>query len=183
MRKIALAVVFSVVPAALCQTPSQEPDTLRTLLAEVRQLRQDIEAMTVASQRVQIALYSLQMQDAAVARAAQRVDESRNKCRGQESDRQHTAGEVQRIEKALSDLRAAPAGVPGALPADEVKQLEYRLVEMKTALEEQTTSLQTCQSTESEASVALRNEQARLAELQDRIERLDKGLAQLGGAK
>lgn len=179
MRKIALAVVLSVIPVALCQTPAQDPDTLRTLLAEVRQLRQDIEALTVASQRVQIALYSLQMQDAAVARAAQRVDEARNRCRGEEGGRQHTASEVQRLERALADLRIAPANAPGSSPGD-LKELEARLAEMKSTLEGQVTAVQACQSTEGEASVALRNEQAKLAELQDRIERLDKGLAQLG---
>jgi hypothetical protein len=63
----------------LCQTPAKEVDTLQSLLVEVRQLRQDIESMTVASQRVQIALYGLQIQDAAVARAAQRLDDARNK--------------------------------------------------------------------------------------------------------
>lgn len=46
--------------SALGQTPEKAPDTLQALLVEVRQLRQDIEAMTAASQRVQIALYGLQ---------------------------------------------------------------------------------------------------------------------------
>ena len=83
MSKIAFIMVsLFAASAALCQTPAKESDTLQSLLMEVHQLRQDIEAMTVASQRVQIALYTLQMQDAAVARTTQRLDEARNRCKG-----------------------------------------------------------------------------------------------------
>ncbi|MEP6716027.1 MAG: hypothetical protein ABJC09_10670 [Terriglobia bacterium] len=58
----------------LCRTPPKEGAALPTLVLEMRQLRQAIEARTLVSQRVQIALYTLQMQDAAVARDAHAVD-------------------------------------------------------------------------------------------------------------
>ena len=181
MRKIALCAIVLGVSEALCQTPARDADTLQMLLAEVHQLRQDIEAMTVASQRVQIALYTLQIQDAAVARAAKRLDETRDRCRGQEGGRQHTASEIQRLESALAEAEAAPAG---KVSAGELKDGQLRLAEMKSNLEHQSAETGACQSAESEASTALRNEQARLTELQDRIARLDKALEQLGtGAK
>ena len=79
MIKNAFALVLFAVSSGLCQTP-EKPDVLQSLLTEVHQLRQDIEAMTVASQRVQIALYALQMQDAVVARATLRFDSIHDKC-------------------------------------------------------------------------------------------------------
>ncbi len=75
---IAFAVMMFVALPGYSQTPVRDANTLQALLDEVHQLRQAIEGMTAASQRVQIALYGLQMQDGAVDRATQRVDNVRN---------------------------------------------------------------------------------------------------------
>jgi chromosome segregation ATPase len=127
--------------------------------------------MTVASQRVQIALYALQMQDAAVARAALRQDSARNRCISLDDARQHTAAEIQRLE----------AGLPSA-PQNEAEAVKQRLAELKSHLDAQTSDVQTCQASEAEASTQLRNDQAKLLDLQDRIARLDKALEQFGSA-
>jgi chromosome segregation ATPase len=167
MRAIALAVILLGAFDGFCQTQMKETDALQSLLVEVRQLRQDIEAMTVTSQRVQIALSALQMQDAAVARATQRADNARIKCVSEEVNRQYTASETQRLEGSLATE---------TVPESQDKVIQSRLSEMKSALERQTTEVQTCQVAEAEASSQLRNEQTKLTDLQDRIERLDKTL-------
>jgi len=170
MRKIAFAVMlFAAV--GLCQTPAKEPDALQALLLEVRQLRQDIEAMTVASQRVQIALYALQMQDAAVTRAAQRLDSARDRRTGAEANRAGTALAIQGLEGKLASATPAQA---------ETKELQSLLSQMKSQIEGQTAEVQTLQAAEAEASSQLRSEQAKLGDVQDRIERLDKTLEKLG---
>jgi chromosome segregation ATPase len=173
MRKIAFAVILFAASDGLCQTPAKEPDTLQALLVEVHQLRQDIEAMTVASQRVQIALYALQMQDAAVARAAQRMDSARDRRSGAEANRDHTASVIQELEAKLASATPGDAGA---------KELQPALSQMKSEIERQTAEVQTLQAAEAEASSQLRNEQAKLAEVQERIERLDKTLEKLGVA-
>jgi chromosome segregation ATPase len=170
MKTIALTVMLSVASAGLGQTPAKEPDTLQSLLSEVHQLRQDIEAMTVTSQRVQIALYALQMQDAAVARATQRLDNMKNMCQGEDVNRQHMASEVKRFESGLAS---------GTQRVSDTKTLELRLADMKSALETQTAAVQTCQAAEADAASQLRNDQASLVEPQDRIDRLDKSLEKL----
>lgn len=142
MRMIAFVGMLSVASAGFCQTPAKEPDTLQSLLVEVHQLRQAIEAMTVASQRVQIALYTLQIQDAAVARAAQRLDDARNKCKGEEVNRQHTASDIQRLESNLAT---------GTVPTVETKLIQSNVNQLKSALEGQTMQVQTCQAAEAEA--------------------------------
>ena len=171
MGKNVLAIALFVASQGLCQTPAKESDILPSLMVEVRQLRQAIEAMTVASQRVQIALYALQMQDAAVARSAQRLDSVRNRCTGEEGNRQHVATEFLGLESRLSE---------GTAPESETKAIRARLTEMKTALDAQAIEVQTCRAGEAEASNQLRNDQATLADLRDRIERLDKTLEKLG---
>jgi hypothetical protein len=112
MSKTILVAMWCAAPVLLGQTSAKEPDTMQSLLMEMHQLRQDIEAMTVASQRVQIALYTLQMQDAAVGRTTQRLDDARNRCKGEDGNRQHTASEIQRLESNLAS---------GRVPETEVK--------------------------------------------------------------
>jgi chromosome segregation ATPase len=158
---------------ALSQTPARESDTLQSLLLEVRQLRQDVEAITAASQRVQIAVSTMQLQDAVVARSSQRLDEIRNKCNGVELNRQHTVFEIQRFENAVS-----PGATPGhEVPEREIKDMQSHLEELKSGLAGQSAEVETCQAREADAANQLRNEQATLADLRGRIEQLDKALA------
>jgi len=173
MRKIAFAVMLFAASDGLCQTPAKEPDTLQALLVEVHQLRQDIEAMTVASQRVQIALYAMQMQDAAVARAAQRLDSARDRRSGAEANRDRTASAIQGLEGKLAS---------GTLAEAEAKGTKEELSQLKGEIGPQMAELQTCQAAEAEASSQLRSEQGKLADVQDRIERLDKTLEKLAAA-
>src|SRR5438046_1528393 len=146
MRRIGFALMWFVAPG-WSQTPAKEPDTLQALLVEVHQLRQDIAATMVASQRVQIALYALQMQDAAVARSAQRLDNARNKCSGAENNQARVTGEVQRLETRLAS---------GGLTDAETKELQIVLTHMKGEIEAQSTELQSCQTAEAQASTQLR---------------------------
>jgi chromosome segregation ATPase len=172
MRRLAIAFALFTSAEAFSQTPAKEPDALQALLTEVHQLRQDIEAVTVASQRVQIALYSLQMQDAAVARTQQRLDAVRNKCSGAVANKEHLTVEIQRVEAGLAS---------GKVATNELPDLQRQLEIVKKEQETQSSEVATCQAAEAEASGQLRNDQAKLAELQDRIERLDKTLEKLGG--
>lgn len=167
----AFALALFAVSSGLCQTPDK-PDVLQSLLAEVHQLRQNIEAMTVASQRVQIALYSLQMQDAAVARATLRFDGIHDRCVAVEAARQKLTSEIQSAETELAS---------GSLSHEASAQTQAALSEMKRQVESRSADTQTCQSMEAEASSGLRREQATLSDLQERIQRLDKALEKLAG--
>ena len=173
MRTIIFLVALFAASAGLCQTPVKEADTIQSLLVEVRQLRQDIAAMTVASQRVQIALHALQMQDAAVARDRERRDNARNRCSGIEGNRQHTAADIQKLEGSLAS---------GTLPENDARMIRERLTEIKSSFDAQTAELQSCQAAESEASGQFQSDTAKLSEVQDRIERLDKSLEKMNTA-
>jgi chromosome segregation ATPase len=171
MTKNTFLLVLFAVSIGRCQTP-EKPDILQSLLTEVHQLRQDIEAMTVASQRVQITLYALQMQDAVVARATLRFDGIHDKCVAAESEGQKLASEIQKEEATLAS---------GSLTKDGADQLRLQISEGKRYAESKSAEVQSCQSMEAQASSRLQGEQATLADLQERIHRLDTALEKLGG--
>jgi chromosome segregation ATPase len=82
---------------------------------------------------------------------------------------------MQRLDSQLSS---------GTASESEAKQVRSILSEVKTTSEARTAELQACQASEAEASGQLRNERAKLADLQERIERLDKTLeSQSAGGK
>ena len=166
-----VAMMLIGVSAGICQTPVKEPDTLQVLLAEVHLLRQDLEAVTIASQRVQIALYSLQMQDGAVARAAQRTEEAHKKCAGESEGRDRALMEIQNSENALAK---------GDVPPEQVKLIRQQIELDKAGIRLQDSAVQRCQLTMADADSKLSAEQAKLAELQDRISQLDKTLEKPG---
>ena len=173
-KTIGCAVTLLIASTALCQTSLNETNTLQSLLTEVHQLRLDIEAMTVASQRVQIVLYQLQIQDAAVGRAAQRLDNTHNRCVGVEGSRQRLTADIARFQNVLDS---------GTLQENQVKDIQSNVTNLKTNLESQTAEAQACQLTEAEASGQLQREQSKLTELQDRIERLDDSLKKVSGTQ
>lgn len=174
MKNLVLALVLSLPLPCFCQTAAKEPDALQSLLAEVHQLRLDIEGMTVASQRVQIALFQLQTADGAVARAATRFTEVHEKCAQSQQAQQNLAAQVQRLE--------SPA-IPGTISDAEKKEREDALAGTKMMVEQNNRAVASCEGMEAEASAALHTEQAKLAELQDKIQRLDKALEQLAAGK
>lgn len=171
---IGCAVTLLIASTALGQTSSTESNTLQSLLTEVHQLRLDIEAMTLASQRVQIVLYQMQIQDAAVGRAAQRLDNTHNRCAAVEGGRQQLAADLARFQSALDS---------GTLQESQAKDIQSNITHLKTNLESQTAEAQSCQTAEADASGQLQREQSKLTELQDRIERLDDSLKKVSGAQ
>lgn len=173
MKQIAIAAMLFAATNALCQSPTKENDALQSLIAEVHQLRIDIEAMTAGSQRVQIALYKLQIQNAAVRRASRRADTMHDRCMREEDARQHMAADVQRIENVVA---------AGQMQENQAKDMQLQLADMKSKLDAQTAEAQNCQAAEAEASGQLQREQGKLTELQDRVDRLDDSLQKLSGS-
>ncbi|MBZ5551853.1 MAG: hypothetical protein LAO21_03965 [Acidobacteriia bacterium] len=155
---------------AFSQTPTTDSQTLQALLAEVHQLRQDLQALTAATQRGQILLYRLQVQQAAVARASQRLEDARSRLADTQSSRKRQAAQVKKYEE-MSGHTGNPA---------EQKQIEEWLPRAKVELEQATNEEQDRQSRAMEAEELLRTEQARLGELQEQLDRLDKALERSG---
>src|SRR5207249_1751068 len=151
----------------LGQSASTDSQTLQALLSEVRQLRHDLQTTTIAAQRAQILLYRLQGQEAAVTRASQKVDDARARITEMQSNRAKLTSDIRRHEDFVSGTENSPA---------ERKQVEEVLTQLKGKLASLENEEQQRQTREIEAEDQLRTERAKLGELQDQLDRLEKVL-------
>ena len=158
-------VLLLVSTPALGQTISKDSQTLQALLTEVRQLRQDLEATTLVTHKLQILLYRLQTQDTTVARLSRSVDDAHAEVNQLKNERDKLAADIKQEEDFVStnlnasgDRKAAEDALPG-------------LKEKLASLDDQ---LQQAQIEESTAQDQLRSQQARLERLEADFDRLEK---------
>jgi chromosome segregation ATPase len=169
MNRSSLFVLSLLLSSTACfgQTTPGDSQTLQALLLEVRQLRQDLQTTTIAGQRAQILIYRLQGQEAAVTRAAQRLDEAREKLARIQDERKHVATDLKRQEEFISNTENPPT---------QRKEVEGALARVKTRLESLENEEQQRQAREIDAEQQLRSEEVRLSDLRDQLDRLDKAL-------
>ena len=163
------AIALLIAPAACAQTASPDTQALQALVAEIRQLRQDMQATTLATQRVQIVLYRLQTQTALVTRASSRLDDARSSLGNLQSDKKTIADRVPQLEESAKSVQ----------DPKERKNMEDVLVGTKMQLERLAADEQRLQSRAIDAETQFRAEQNKLADLQDQLDRLDKLLDSL----
>ena len=165
-------------PAAPGQSTSTDSHTLQALLAEVRQLRHDLQTVTAAAQRAQILIYRVQAQETLVRRVQERVEETRSRLDQIQSEKRRHAAELKQME----DVQSRPE-----TPQLDRKPLEDALAQLKARLEVEERDEQETQARLTESEDQLRVEQAKLDQLQDDLDRLDKALEnssrQAGGAQ
>jgi chromosome segregation ATPase len=152
--------------AAFGQTPSADSQTLQALLAEVHQLRQDLQTTTVIAQRAHILLYRLQAQETATARATQRADDARLKLSETQSNRKTLAAQIKQFE----DMQRYTENSAGR------KDMESALPHLKSRLETLGDEEQQRQTRQIEAEEQLRTEQAKLSALQYQLDQLENTL-------
>ena len=154
---------------------AQSPDAIltKTLIDEIHALRQNLEATTITSQRVQIVLYRLQSQTALVATAQQRLDGAHQRVEEVASRRREIAGRVQSIEDTLSKLVDGP----------QKKDMEAELRSLRQVAESVAAEESARRAAESDAASQYRTEQDKLGGLQSTLDRLDRALDELSRPK
>ena len=152
--------------AAFAQTNSNDSDTLKSLLSEVRLLRHDLETTTVAAQRAQILVYRAQAQETVVRRTQDRVDDTRSKL----AQIQFELKRLAQVVKQTQDL------LEHADNQTTQKELEQAITQKKARQELQANVEQETQAKLIESEEQLRLEQAKLSGLQDQLDRLEKQL-------
>ena len=167
-----LAMLFAT--TAFAQTNPNDSDTLKSLLSEVRLLRQDLQTTTTAAQRAQILVYRAQAQESVVRRTQDRIDDTRPKLSQIQSEQTNLAAGIKQTEEKKSH---------GDTPAAEQKELEDALPQMKARFDADATKEQETQAKLIESEEQLRVEQAKLAGLQDQLDRLEKLLENSGNTK
>jgi len=140
---------------------------MQALVAEVRQLRKDLQATNGYALKAQVLLYRLQFQQAAVARVSERLSDARGRLADMQRHRAEVAATLKRFEEALDRTDLSP---------EERKQIQYEVSSNKTQLENLATEEQQRQTAEMDAEEQLRTEQAKLNELEERVDRLEKAL-------
>ena len=116
-----IVVLFGMATATFAQTTSSDSQTLQALLAEIRQLRQDLQVSLTRIQSAQILLSRLQIQQVAASRASQHLDVARSKLaevqvvirseaaeiKHYEDSGDHAAQVEDALDRAKADLQAS----------------------------------------------------------------------------
>jgi chromosome segregation ATPase len=166
-RLLLLPISLLLSTTAFAQTNSDDSGTLKSLLSEVRLLRQDLRTTTVAAQRAQILVYRAQAQESLVRRLQERVDDTRSKLAQIQSEQRNRAASIKQIEEKRSQSETSAA---------EQKELEGVLAQSKPRFDADANSEQETQAKLMESEEQMRVEQAKLGGLQDQLDRLEKQL-------
>jgi predicted nucleic acid-binding Zn-ribbon protein len=165
MRLISLLVCVSF--TALAQTPAPDVQTLQSLLAEVHQLRIALERSTQIAPRIQIAVERLKMQQEQVGRVAKDVDDARREL-------DHFRTEQSRIQQRVQSIGNA---VTETADPDKRKDLNNALDISKQEADQAEKSVQQAQVREGELTSQLQSDQAKLTELNDRLNQIERALS------
>lgn len=170
LRVILLAAASLVLPVhGACQTSGSESKTLQELLAEVRLLRQDLHATTVAVQRAQILVHRVYAQENLVRSERERADRARSALAQIQLDQKNREARIKEIEDRLASNNG---------PQAEQMALEDALGEAKQSYQLHANDESDAQAKLTEAEEQLHSEEAKLSELEERLDQLDKDLAE-----
>lgn len=169
MRRASILLLSPLLFAAAAFPQTGPPDNQVTLalLAEIRQLRQDLQITAATIQRVQIVMYRLQVQTDSLNHAAGLRESAQNECRQTEFQRKNITAQIQATEARLRNPQNP----------SEKSSAEEQLAQLKSSLEDLATEERDCQAQIVETENQFRAEQARLNDLQDQLDKLDKTLA------
>ena len=149
---------------AFAQATTTDAQAIQALLAEVHQLRQDLRAAANGARRAQILIHRLYVQEAAVARASQRLDEAKAGLAQWQAQKKYQAARI----KMLEDLRDRSGD------ATQRKQFDDSISSLKTEIEEWLPQEQEAQAKETELEELWRIEQAKLDQLQAELDQIDR---------
>jgi chromosome segregation ATPase len=164
------ATLFFTVAARSEQPGQSDHQVTQTLLNEVRQLRQDLQVMGATIQRIQIVMYRLQVQGDLLNRATQRCDTVQNECRYTPERRKMLTAQIEHLESRVQDLQNSA----------ERAATTAQIAQFRSALESVAAAERECQAQLVEAETQFRAEQAKMTDLQDQLDRLDRILAAQG---
>lgn len=167
LRSVLLALGLTLFSStASAQTASTDSQALQALLTEVHQLRQDLQTAATAARRAQILIYRLHAQEAAVERASQRFDEAKSALDQFQSQKKWQALQI----KDYEDRR------DGAENPTERKRWDDAVSNLKSQMEVVAPTEQEAQAKEIDLEQHLRIEQAKLDQLQNELDQLDRAV-------
>jgi chromosome segregation ATPase len=162
MRRVNLLILvcFGITAVTFGQATPSDSQMLQALLIEVRELRQVLQASLTKMQSAQILLSRLQIQEVAVTRASQHLDDARSRLAEVQLVLKSEAAEIKHLEDDPPNAGESPA------------QIEDAVKRVKSDLEAATNVEQKRQTIESEAELQLRTEQDKLKTLEAQLDEL-----------
>jgi septal ring factor EnvC (AmiA/AmiB activator) len=160
------SIVFGQQP--VCPDATTEKVTIQNLLAEVRQLRLSVERSASLMPRMQLTLTRFQMQQERVDRIAAELKEFRSMMKQAVFNKERAAAQIKELESQT-----------GQLDPQQRSQIEMTKKELASQLEAWGQSEQQERVQELELSTHLQAEQAKLDDLADQLNALDKRLQQV----
>ena len=169
MRRISMLFLAVALRAACSDAPAATSDsqTTQAMLTEIRELRQDLQNLAATIQRVAIVVYRHQGQAAMLDRVEQRLENARSMCKNAEANQKQTAHQIEETEKKLRNSQG---------PSDETRQEDW-LANLKSSAEIFSVQAQQCQAEQIDAEAQYRTEQAKMNELENQLDQLDRALA------
>jgi len=152
---------------AVSQSTSSDCGGVQALVAEVRQLRKDLQTTNGYALKAQVLLYRLQVQEATVVRVSQHLNDVRSKLAATQEHQRQLVSMMKYYEKIADDSGVSPA---------QQKEAQQQVSSTKTELQSVAAQEQQGQTAEMEAEGQLRAEQAKLGGLEDRVDGLEKEL-------
>jgi chromosome segregation ATPase len=152
--------------SAVGRAQSAAPDTLSSLLLEVRGLRAAIEQLVSAGPRVQLAIGRLQLQEQRISEVTRRLDDVKTALAKVQKESDSEEDEVKMLEESI----------PRATDPKRQEELEGALKHLKLAARERGPELLRLQGEQAALMQDLANEQTRAAELNQRLDELERTL-------
>ena len=152
--------------AGRAQATATPPDVLAALLVEVRGLRAAMEQMASTGPRVQLALGRLQLQEQRVNTMVRRLEEVKA-----------SLVQAQKHMEAMTDqLAGLERDFPEVTNPAERSRVETQIKELKAEVPRATADVRRLQGEEAALSQDISAEQGRWAEINQRLEELERSL-------
>ncbi len=164
-----LPLLLLLLPTAAAQAPPADSPVAQAMLAEIRQLRTDLQATAATIQRVQIVVYRLHFESVVLDRAAQRAQQAHGACNDAEAQQKPLAAQIEQAETQRRTEHAANR-----------EAFEAMLAGLKSAVEAANSESQECRVELVEAESQLRTEQGKMNDLEEQLDKLDRMLAGSG---
>jgi chromosome segregation ATPase len=165
-KSILCLTLFLGTASAYGQTASPDSQMTQRLLAEIRELRHDLQSSAATIQRVQIVMYRVQAEASLLNRATERLENARTRCTQAQAQRKMVTIQIESANRQRNSQNRSDQ------KTEDVLQALQSSVEMFASEEQQ------CQVEQADAETQFRAEQAKMNDLQDQLENLDKVLAE-----
>jgi len=158
--------VLGISACAFGQSVSSDSQTLQALLTEVRGLRQDLRVSLNRAQSMQILLARFQMQEGAVTRASDHLNDARQKLLDVRVHQREMSTELKRVEDALT----------AAENPQQQTDFQDRIKHIKSDIEIAGGIAQQHEAAEIQAEQQLRDEQDKLVAIESQMDNLIRAM-------